>query len=201
MSELTVLQAIRLKGRISEEDLVTTLGEDASDVAATLASLTEAGLLVQAKSLRISPEGRERLNSLLAEERSGIDQNALAKSYGEFRAVNNTFKELVSDWQIKDGQPNPHDDADYDGAVLSRLDGVHEQVSPIVAAVTALVPRLGAYGRKLNVALQKVKGGDSIWLARPIIDSYHTVWFELHEELIVASGLTREEEARAGHAS
>ena len=201
MSELTVLQAIRLKGRISEEDLVTTLGEDPAEVAATLASLTEAGLLVQNKTLRISPEGRERLNSLLAEERSGIDQNALAKSYDEFRAVNNTFKALVSDWQIKDGQPNPHDDADYDAAVLRRLDGVHEQVSPIVAAVTALVPRLGAYGTKLNVAVEKVRGGDSIWLARPIIDSYHTVWFELHEELIVASGLTREEEARAGHAS
>jgi hypothetical protein len=43
--------------------------------------------------------------------------------------------------------------------------------------------------------------GDTTWLARPIIDSYHTVWFELHEELIAASGLTREEEARAGHAT
>ena len=39
-----------------------------------------------------------------------------------------------------------------------------------------------------------------MWLARPIIDSYHTVWFELHEELILVSGLTREGEARAGHA-
>jgi DNA-binding MarR family transcriptional regulator len=201
MSELTVLQAIRLKGRISEEDLVATLGEDSADVAATVSSLTTAGLLVHNKTLRISPEGRERLNALLAEERSSIDQNALAKSYDEFRGVNDTFKALVSDWQIKDGQPNSHEDADYDAAVLGRLDGVHEQVSPIVAAVSALVPRLTAYGTKLNVALEKVKGGDSIWLARPIIDSYHTVWFELHEELIVASGLTREEEARAGHAS
>jgi hypothetical protein len=26
------------------------------------------------------------------------------------------------------------------------------------------------------------------------------VWFELHEELIVAAGLTREDEAKAGHA-
>jgi hypothetical protein len=49
--------------------------------------------------------------------------------------------------------------------------------------------------------LDKVKSGDTTWLARPIIDSYHTVWFELHEELIAASGLTREEEARAGHAT
>lgn len=201
MSELTVLQAIRLKGRVSEEDLIGTLPEDPADVAATVAELTAAGLLIQGKALRVSPEGRERLNSLLAEERSGIDQSALAKAYEDFRAVNNTFKALMSDWQLKDGQPNAHDDAAYDAAVLSRLDDVHRQVSPIITTVVAQLPRLNGYGKKLDSALAKVKAGDTIWLARPIIDSYHTVWFELHEELIVASGLTREEEARAGHAT
>jgi hypothetical protein len=201
MSELTVLQAVRLKGRVSEADLAATVDEDPADVAATSAQLTAAGLLVEGKALRISPEGRARLNALLAEERSGVDQNALAKSYDDFRAVNNAFKALVSDWQIKDGEPNAHDDPEYDAAVLGRLDDVHQQVSPVIAAVTALLPRLGAYGKKLNAALVKVQAGDTTWLARPIIDSYHTVWFELHEELIAASGLTREEEARAGHAT
>jgi DNA-binding MarR family transcriptional regulator len=201
MPELTVLQAVRLKGRVSEADLSATLGEDPADVTATLAQLTAAGLLVEGKTLRISPEGRERLNALLAQERSGIDQNALAKSYDDFRAVNTEFKVLVSDWQLKDGQPNAHDDPDYDAAVLGRLDGVHQHVQPVLAVVTTLLPRLSSYAKKLDSALVKVKAGDTIWLARPIIDSYHTVWFELHEELIAASGLTREEEARAGHAS
>jgi hypothetical protein len=201
MSELTVLQAVRLKGRISEADLVATLDEDPADVGATLAQLTAAGLLVAGKALRISPEGRARLNALLAEERSGVDQSVLATSYGDFRAVNNEFKALISDWQIKDGQPNSHDDAEYDAAILDRLDNVHRQVLPIIATVAALLPRLRAYAAKLNSALDKVKAGDTTWLARPIIDSYHTVWFELHEELIAASGLTREEEARAGHAT
>jgi hypothetical protein len=201
MSELTVLQAVRLKGRISEADLVATLDEDPADVAATLAQLTAVGLLVTGKALRISPEGRARLNALLAEERSGVDQNVLATSYGDFRAVNNEFKALVSDWQIKDGQPNSHDDAEYDAAILNRLDNVHQRVLPVIATVTTLLPRLHAYAAKLDSALDKVKAGDTTWLARPIIDSYHTVWFELHEELIAASGLTREEEARAGHAT
>ncbi len=201
MSELTVLQAVRLKGRVSEADLVATLDEDPADVAATLAQLTAAGLLVQGKALRISPEGRERLNALLAEERSGIDQNVLAQSYDAFRVVNNEFKALVSDWQIKDGQPNSHDNPEYDAAVLNRLDNVHQQVSSVIATVTTLLPRLRPYAKKLNSAVAKVKAGDTIWLARPIIDSYHTVWFELHEELIAASGLTREGEARAGHAT
>jgi hypothetical protein len=201
MSELTVLQAVRLKGRINEADLVATLDEDSAEVAATLAQLTAVGLLVTGKALRISPEGRARLNALLAEERSGVDQSVLATSYGDFRAVNNEFKALVSDWQIKDGQPNSHDDAEYDAAILNRLDNVHQQVLPIIATVATLLPRLRAYAAKLNSALDKVKSGDTTWLARPIIDSYHTVWFELHEELIAASGLTREEEARAGHAT
>ena len=200
MSELTVLQAVRLKGRVTEADLVATLGEDAADVAATLAQLTATGLLVEGKTFRISAEGRERLNALLANERSGVDQNALAETYGDFRVVNNEFKALVSDWQIKDGQPNSHDDAEYDAAILNRLDNLHQQVLPIAAAITTLLPRLSAYAAKLNSAVDKVKAGDTTWFTRPIMDSYHTVWLELHEELIGASGLSREEEARAGYA-
>ena len=200
MSELTVLQAVRLKGRVTEADLVATLGEDAADVAATLAQLTAAGLLVEGKTFRISPEGRERLNALLAKERSGVDQNALAKTYGDFRVVNNEFKALVSDWQIKHGQPNSHDDAEYDAAILNRLDNLHQQVLPIAATITTLLPRLSGYAAKLNSAVDKVKAGDTTWFTRPIIDSYHTVWFELHEELIQAAGLSRADEARRGHA-
>jgi DNA-binding MarR family transcriptional regulator len=201
MSELAVLQAVRLKGRVTEADLATTLGEDPADVAATSALLAAAGLLIQANTVRISPQGRERLKALMAEEHSSVDQNILAKSYDEFRTINNAFKALVSDWQIKDGQPNSHDDPEYDTAILSRLDNVHQQVLPVIATITTLLPRLSAYAHKLDSALAKVKAGDTIWFARPMIDSYHTVWFELHEELITASGLTREEEARAGHAS
>lgn len=201
MSELTVLQAIRLKGRIGEADLVATLSEDPADVAATLAHLTEDGQLVTGKALRINVEGRARLDALLAEERSSVDQNTLAVAYCEFRAINHEFKALVSDWQIKDGQPNSHEDAEYDAAILDRLAGVHQKVLPVIATVATQLPRLGAYAAKLNSALDKVKAGDTVWLARPIIDSYHTVWFELHEELIAARGLTREEEARAGHAT
>lgn len=200
MSELTVLQGVRLKGRIGEQDLADTLGEDPAEVAATLAHLIGAGLLVEGKALRLSPHGRDRLNALLAQERSGIDQTALEQSYGDFRTVNHEFKDLVAAWQLRNGQPNLHDDADYDATILDRLDGVHQQVSPVLAAVASLLPRLGAYAAKLDSALAKVKAGDTTWFARPIIDSYHTVWFELHEELIGASGLTRESEARAGHA-
>jgi hypothetical protein len=107
MSELKVLQAIRLKGRVTPADVAATLDEDPRRVAATIAGLTAAGLPIQAEMFRISPDGRERLNTLLAEERSGIDTAAITAAYHDFRAVNTAFKALVSDWRLKMASPTP----------------------------------------------------------------------------------------------
>jgi hypothetical protein len=200
MSELTVLQAVRLKGRVSLADLAATLGTDPDDLASDVDSLMDSGLLIDGKALKISPSGRARLDELLATERDGVDRAAMAAAYAEFRAVNAEFKALVTDWQLHDGQPNTHQDADYDAAVLARLDSVHHRVTPIVAAAAAQLPRLQRYLVKLQAALAKVHAGETVWLSRPLVDSYHTVWFELHEELILAAGLTRESEARSGDA-
>jgi hypothetical protein len=191
MTELAVLQAVRLKGRVSRDDLAATLGDD---VGPTVDALVEAGLLADGPALRLTPEGRARLEELLRDERQNLDTSAMLRAYAEFRSVNPEFKALVTDWQLKDGQPNAHDDPDYDAAVLARLDEVHHRVTPIVDAFSAELPRLGRYRAKLQTALDRVRAGETMWLSRPLIDSYHTVWFELHEELILAAGLTREAE-------
>ncbi len=192
MTELAVLQSVRLKGRISRDDLAATLGSE--DVGLAVNDLVEAGLLVDGPTLRISPKGRTRLEELLTAERGDVDAAAVLAAYGEFRSVNHEFKALVTDWQLRGGQPNPHDDPEYDAAVLARLDEVHHTVVPLVNAAAAELPRLGRYAAKLQTALDRVHAGETMWLSRPLIDSYHTVWFELHEELILAAGLTREAE-------
>jgi DNA-binding MarR family transcriptional regulator len=203
VTELAVLQAVRLKGRVTAADLAATLGQDLAGITPTVDRLTASGLLVDGTTLKISPSGRVRLETLIAEERQGIDSAAIAAAYHDFRAVNADFKALVTDWQLKGGpagKPNTHDDAEYDAAVLARLDDVHARAVPIIDAAATQLPRLNAYSSKLLVALGKVKAGETAWLARPLIDSYHTVWFELHEELILATGLTREQAARSGDA-
>lgn len=200
---MAVLQAVRLKGRVTADDLAATLDEDPATLTGLVERLAAAGLLADGPTLRISPDGRSRLDSLLAEERAGIDSAVIAAAYDDFRAVNVDFKALVTDWQLKGGPtgtPNTHDDADYDAAVLARIDDVHARLVQIIRVVTTQLPRLGAYSAKLAAALDKVKAGDHTWLTRPLIDSYHSVWFELHEELIGAVGLTREEAAKSGDA-
>ncbi|BCQ07942.1 hypothetical protein JMUB5695_01367 [Mycobacterium heckeshornense] len=200
MSELTVLQTVRLKGRVSPAELAATLGADPAEIARTVRQLTESGLLVGDAVLQLSRDGRARLDELLTKERSDVDTSALIAAYEHFRVVNADFKKAVTDWQLRDGDPNTHQDAEYDAGVLARIDAIHQRVVPIIAAAAAQLPRLSAYSAKLQRALDRVKAGDIAWLSRPLIDSYHTVWFELHEELIAAAGLTRAAEAKAGNA-
>jgi hypothetical protein len=194
--ELTVLQAIRLKGRVSEAALAATLGEPEPTVAATVGELIGAGLLVTGTSIKLSAAGRARCAELLAAERADVDAPALAAAHDRFRPLDAEFKTVVTDWQLRAGKPNTHDDAGYDAAVLARLDHVHHRVMPIIAAAAAALPRLNSYAEKLETALARIAAGETSWLARPLVDSYHTVWFELHEELILACGLTRRTESR-----
>jgi hypothetical protein len=201
MIELKVLQAARLKGRVSRNDVAATIDEAPEAVDAAVNAAIDAGHLIEAKTIRVSDDGKARLAELLAAERLGINAATVEAAYDEFRRVNAEFKELVSDWQLKNGQPNSHDDDEYDAAVLARLDDVHQRLTPIIATVATELPRLTNYSVKLQSAREKVRAGETSWLTRPIVDSYHTVWFELHEELILAAGLTREQEARAGHAN
>jgi hypothetical protein len=73
-------------------------------------------------------------------------------------------------------------------------------VLPVIDTASGLVPRLGVYAERLDAALRRARDGDMSWLTRPMIDSYHTVWFELHEELIGVAGRTRATEAESGSA-
>jgi pyruvate,orthophosphate dikinase len=199
--ELAILRALRLKGRASPQELATASGVSEREVAWILTDLVEAGGAREVNgSYMLLPPARERLNVLLEEEREGVDADAVNELYEAFAAVNQDFKQLATDWQTRDGEPNEHADAAYDQQVLDRLPPIHERVAPIVDGVAVLAPRLAPYRSRLENALERVRAGEHAWLLKPLIDSYHTVWFELHEELIALAGLSREAEAASGRA-
>jgi pyruvate,orthophosphate dikinase len=94
------------------------------------------------------------------------------------------------------GTANDHREADYDRVVLQRLSDLHLRADPLIRRAGAVSPRLAGYGVRLARAAACVAAGDHGCVARIISDSYHTVWFELHEDLISLAGLTPEAEAR-----
>ena len=49
----------------------------------------------------------------------------------------------------------------------------------------------------MSDALKHVENGEHDWLVSPRIDSVHTVWMQLHEDLLLALGIARGDEAGA----
>lgn len=114
-----------------------------------------------------------------------------------FEIVNRELKQIITDWQTAEvgGQriANDHKDADYDGRVLDRLGDLHERFEPILAALVRCVPRFECHARGLATALARAESGEIAWVSDARLDSYHTVWFELHEDLLRLAGRQREE--------
>ena len=117
--------------------------------------------------------------------------------YETFLPINDEVKQIVTDWQMRevDGQLvlNDHEDPAHDESVITRLHDTDAKVSAALASLCAALPRFECYSRRLARALAQIREGDRTMVAAPIKDSYHTVWFELHEELIVLSGRVRTE--------
>lgn len=195
------LRALRLKGRASVEDVALVAGLELDEALAALEVAIGQGHAIEKDgSYRLTPEGRDRLIVLLDEERAGVDQAALAPLYERFTALNGVLKELATGWQQRDGEPNDHSDAAYDQAILDRLGELDGELQELLPQIVALASRLEPYAGRFGSALDKIRAGDHSWFLRPITDSYHTVWFELHEDLIGLSGNSRQAEAAAGRA-
>ena len=88
---------------------------------------------------------------------------------------------------------NDHSDADYDHKVIDRLGALHERVEPILDAFAAEVPRLSRHNDRLNAAVDRVFAGEKDYVSGVRVDSYHTVWFELHEDLLRILDTERDE--------
>ena len=203
-SDFLLLRIAQLKGMASAEMLQAASTPDA-DVAERIGALVGAGLLQQLpRGLRVTPAGREWLAACLAREAQAVDREATRRVYDAFDPVNRDFKQLIYAWQMRsDGGtpvPNDHQDAAYDAALVARLHGLQTAVLPVLAAAAAMVARLVPYRARLAAALARIDAGERRYVAAPLIDSYHTIWFELHEDLLAVAGLSRTEEARAGRA-
>ena len=134
--------------------------------------------------------------------RARLAPGELAGAYERFTVLNDRFKAIVMAWQIRriggTEVPNDHTDAAYDNGILGDIEAVDRELAELLEWLSEAIPRTAPYRRRFARALENARRGELRFVAAPIIDSYHTVWFELHEELIRLSGTTREAEAAAG---
>lgn len=199
-----VLHALRTKGMAEVDALARAAGLSAEQVAASLDQLGEQGWVryrdgKRAQGWMLLGEGRAEAERLAAAEIEEPGLRSLVQGhYESFRVLDPELKEACTNFQVKQDQTlNDHTDSDYDAAVIARLGEINRRVQPILVGLADALNRFGHYGPRLDFALQQVMGGDINWFTKPSLDSYHEVWFELHEDLLVTLGIDRATEEAA----
>lgn len=189
------LHVTRIRGRAPIDSVRAAVGRD--DVLQLLQQLAALGHVEyytgRASGWGATADGREAHAALLAAERAAADlDDDVRRAYDSFVAINDELVATCSAHQMRDaGTLNDHSDAAYDAAVVERLAVVHDRALPICAALSSAMGRFGNYGDRLGRALDGVRSGEHEWFTSLVLDSYHTVWFELHEDLLQTLGLDR----------
>ncbi len=200
---LLTLHALRLKG-IAEADVVAELiDRDVDAVRDELASLQALDLVTyrhgRMPGYLNTPEGRSLGARLLVEEVEATGtRDEIASAYGEFGPCNDELLRVCTAWQVRpvDGTQvvNDHADADYDAQVIEQLAGVHDRVDPVLQRLTVALDRFDGHRQRLRTALDRVLAGDHDYFTKPMFPSYHSHWFELHEDLLATLGTERSRE-------
>ncbi len=194
-----VLHGLAIKKHADAASVADIMGLDATKVQAVLDDAVAQGRALAAKDgYMLSPAARMALDGgyskVYAAQRA--DEGFVA-AYERFEVINRDLKQLMTAWQTVEiggeSVANDHADADYDDRVIARLGDFHERALGVLQQLSAGLPRLAIFTAKLEAALEKAEDGAIEWVSGAKIESYHTVWFEFHEDLLRILGRTREE--------
>lgn len=201
MSEdLQALMALRVQGVASCERLAAALGCDDPIASKRGRELVGAGFASERTGrlagFTLTPEGTKTLDEALADE--GMRHaSELHDAYERFLQLNRRLLAIASDWQVRRHgrveEINDHSDFAYDAKVIGRLVDLHDRARVILHRMATVCERFGAYLDRLDACVVRLEDGDRDAFTAPMAESYHTVWFELHQDLLLTLGLEREE--------
>jgi hypothetical protein len=145
--------------------------------------------------LLITPEGRAAHAEWARCTPASDAEAGVQRAFDRFLGLNTELLQLCSDWQVnRTGAANDHRDAEYDWSVIQRLVALDDRAGAVARHAGTALGRLAPYRARLRHARGKVEAGEHEWFTSPRVDSYHTVWMQWHEDLLLALGLERETE-------
>jgi hypothetical protein len=183
-ARFAVLHRLRLRGF-----------EDADDERAYEDLVTDGLVVVERGRARLTPAGRDRHAAWAVAEEGSDAAVAAETAYVDFQPANQRLLKACHDWQVaRGGIPNDHSDPAYDARVIDRLRGVHSSAKRILEGLVPAMERFADYCPRFEQALTQLDAGGRQWFASPACDSYHTVWMQFHEDLLLATGRSRADE-------
>lgn len=191
MNELhLVMHGLAIKKHATLEEVAGILGLDTDAVREALKKLVATNRAVEAKGrYLLTPAARMVLDSDYSFMYEGLRANpAFHAGYAGFERLNVVLKQLITDWQTiyVNGErvPNGHNDKEYDARILDQLGDLHDRAEEVLDQLASALTRMRIYREKLSLALTRAEDGDIAWVSDAKIESYHTLWFELHEDLL-----------------
>ncbi|MGI5171128.1 transcriptional regulator [Spirillospora sp. CA-253888] len=198
-SDLLVLHALRCGGHSGIARVAAATRMDESDVESELIDLAVAGLVVRSPGAfgawGLTNAGRVADAERITDElESASARPAVTAAHEAFMVLNPELLDLCTAWQMKpvDGVmiANDHSDPAYDARVLDRFTDFDRRAAAVCAELAAALPRFARYRDRLALALARATAGRMEYLVDDIA-SYHTVWAELHEDLLATLGIAR----------
>jgi hypothetical protein len=194
------LHTLTLRQLASAEQLAEISGQPVAEVEAGLERAVADGVVAAARgAYMIRPEGRALLDGGYPDAFSELRASgAVGEAIEAFETgVNTQVLSLTTDWQTVevDGapQPNDHGDAEYDARILDRLGRAHEKTQKVLRPIADVDPMVDRFLDRLGTALTRAEGGETDYVSGVRVDSFHTVWFQMHEHLLRLTGREREE--------
>ena len=200
--DLLALHAVRLKGMADDGEVAARFGLDLAVATECLLDFQAFGWITRVEfastaGWTLTEPGRAKNERQLAAELASTGSTpSVRKSYEEFLLHNGRLLRASTDWQLRPSDVdalaiNDHTDKAWDQRVLNTLSALTEELRSLCLALGGRLSRFRGYDARFSAALQRVETGDLSWVNRPKVDSCHTVWMELHEDLVATLGIRR----------
>jgi hypothetical protein len=191
IDEPLVLHVLRVRGFVTPDGFRESLGAHPAGI---LDGLMAAGLVrhVEGRDMYgLLPAGKDRHAELLDDIAPVGVAAGLRPHYERFLELNDRFKQLCTTWQVRLGEPNDHTDAEYDRTCTDALAALSTEVGSVIEGLAVVVPRFTRYRERLGSAADCVAAGETTKFTGVMCGSFHDVWMELHEDLIVVQRIDR----------
>lgn len=176
--EREVLHALAMAGVADPATVAGAADASADEVGETLESLASDGLVEETDGLwYVTDAGDERLTERC---RARLDDRSLARlreRFDEFETLDGRMKDLASEWQ-----------ASRDERLVSDLAALHAEVEAVFEPLGDGRRVYEPYLEDLRAALDALEDGREAYFTGTDVDSYHEVWFDLHDDLLRTLG-------------
>lgn len=182
-----ILHRLAMKGLAEEDELAAEFEVPNSRVESELEKLGANGSVENEGFWYVTDSGEERLNRSLRERFTAEQIEEIQREFEDFEDLDVEFKELASEWQRRDRDTPEEELVDQLGELHRRLESFFERFG------TEIRTEYQIYLHDLASALDELQAGDEEYFTGSEVDSYHTVWFRLHDDLLRTLGIERDE--------